>query len=262
MNPHISIVMAVYNEEKTLAVAVESVLAQTFSDWEMIIVDDGSTDSTPDMLKSFVEEDPRIRVLTNTENMGLAASLNRGIKSARADLIARVDADDINAPDRLDKQYRYMSKHPGTDVLGTGAYLLDSSKQRIKEVLLPGEHRELASLPFLRTKFFHSSVLIRRRFFDRAGWYDASYTRAQDKELWIRGLGAGCQYANLQESLLEYSTNDYVRKWSSIFNQAKSLFRMARKYRIRKGYRMSMMSLIFSVMIKARLYRPTDLRAD
>ena len=103
--PKVSIVMAAYNEERDIGRAVESILAQTFIDWELIIVDDGSTDATADVVRRYAEKDSRINLVRNVTNLKLPASLNRGIGLAQADLIARADADDTNLPERLSKQY-------------------------------------------------------------------------------------------------------------------------------------------------------------
>ena len=207
--PKISIVMAAYNEELTISKAIDSICAQTFNDWELIIIDDGSTDSTADVVRRYIDKDSRIRFVRNKTNMKLPTSLNKGIRLAKADLIARADADDINLPERLAKQFAFMQAHPEVDVLGTGAYLLDATGKRINAVLLQQTHENFEKLPLIKTHFFHPSVMIRRRFFEVAGYYNTSFLRAEDKELWLRGLNLGCRYANLEEPLIEYSTNEY-----------------------------------------------------
>jgi glycosyltransferase EpsE len=147
--PKVSIVMAAYNEERDIGRAVESILAQTFIDWELIIVDDGSTDATADVVRRYAEKDSRINLVRNVTNLKLPASLNRGIGLAQADLIARADADDTNLPERLSKQYEYMQAHPEIDVLGTAAYLLDEAGDRVKTYSHPLTHAELKTLTFL-----------------------------------------------------------------------------------------------------------------
>src|SRR6056297_1576153 len=117
--PKISIVMGAYNEESCIAGALDSIISQTFSDWELIVIDDGSTDATADIVRRYAECDSRIDLYRNEINMELSLSLNKGIRLARADFIARADADDVNLPDRLSKQYLYMLQHVDIDVLGT-----------------------------------------------------------------------------------------------------------------------------------------------
>lgn len=254
--------MGAYNEESCIARALDSILAQTFSDWELIVIDDGSTDATADIVRQYAGMDSRIRLYCNEANMQLSLSLNKGIGLARAGLIARADADDVNLPERLSIQYRYMLEHDDIDVLGTGAYLLDESGQRANAFSMPRTHAELQSTPFLKTLFFHPSVMIRRRFFDTVGLYDPHYPNAEDKEIWLRGLGAGCRYANLPEPLIEYSTGGYVKSWRSIMICFVSLLRIARSYKVRNGYVLSLVHLAYTAAIKLNLYRPNALRMN
>lgn len=257
----ISIVMAAYNEEQYIGRAIESIQEQTFRDWELIVVNDGSSDNTETIIQQYANLDARIRLINNEKNMALPASLNIGIKHANADLIARSDADDVNLPDRLEKQYAFMQSNPEVDVLGTGAWLLAVNGTRVKKVSLPESHDELASLSFLKTPFFHSSVLIRRRFFDKVGVYDSNYIRTEDKELFLRGLHAGCRYANLPQPLIEYATDGYIRSWGSLLNKGRSLLKIASVYNIRNGYLLVAISVFHSILVKTRLYRPVSLRS-
>lgn len=259
-SPKISIVMAAYNEERDIAKAIESILAQTFTDWELIIVDDGSSDNTVAIIQSFAAQDDRIRLIRNETNLELSASLNRGIEVARADLIARADADDINLPQRLSKQFEFMQQNPQIDVLGTAAYLLDANGQRVNTVSYPQAHDELSQLSFLKNHFFHPSVIIRSRFFDAAGVYNPEYPNAEDKEIWLRGLRSGCRYANLSEPLIEYSTDGFVKSWRSIRKHAFSLFRMVSPLKVERGYSMALLLAVYTAAIKLGVYSPRSLR--
>lgn len=258
--PAISIVMSACNEEQSIGKAIESIIAQTFEDWELIIINDGSIDRTDDVIRQFTDIDPRIHTVLNETNLGLPACLNKGIELSRSNLIARADADDVNMPERLAKQYEYMQSHSDIDVLGTGAYLFDKQRIRTTAVSLPQTHIELEQLSFLKTHFFHPSVMIRKGFFDRVGGYDESYLRAQDKELWLRGLSAGCHYANLPEPLIYYSTNGYIRSWQSINNRTISLLQIVQSYRIKWGYILVIISFTLSAAIKLHIYKPSSIR--
>lgn len=261
-SPTISIVMAAYNEEHGISRALESILAQTFIDWELIVIDDASTDATADIIRRYAKEDRRIRIVCNESNLKLPTSLNKGIGLARADLIARADADDINLPERLSKQYEFLQLHQEVDVLGTGAYLVDGKGHRVNPFLQAQTHAEHKRLPFLKSHFFHSSVIIRRRFFDAVGLYDPLYVRGQDKELWLRGLSGGRRYANLPEPLIEYSTAGYWRSWRSIIDEELSLLRMAKKYKVKNGYSNVLLSFAHYVAMKMHIYKPRSLRSN
>ena len=258
--PKISIVMAAYNEEHYIARALDSIVAQTFVDWELIVIDDGSTDATADVVQRYADNDSRITLVSNESNLQLSASLNKGIALARADLIARADADDVNLPERLSTQYEYMQEHGEIDVLGTGAWLLDATGARVTTFCHPLTHAELKALPFLKIQFFHPSVMMRREFFDRAGLYDSRYPNAEDKEMWLRGLNADCCYANLPEPLIEYSTNGFVKSWRSILRHGFSLFRIARDQRIQRGYVQALILLAYTTAIKLKIRTPNSLR--
>jgi len=258
--PRISIVMAAYNEERDIKKALDSILAQTFTDWELIIIDDGSTDTTARIIESYRDKDSRIKLFCNDTNRELSASLNKGIRLARADLIARADADDINLPERLSKQYDYMQAHKEIDVLGTAAYLLDETNRKVNSFSYPLTHAELKALPFLKIPFFHPSVMARKRFFDMAGLYNPDYPNAEDKEMWLRGLSVGCCYANLPEPLIEYSTDGFVKSWRSIRKHGFSLLRIAKDYNIERGYFHSLIIFAYTAAIKLKIYRPKSLR--
>jgi len=260
--PKISIVMAAYNEEHHIARALDSLVAQTFIDWESIVVDDGSTDATADIIRRYADKDSRIILVRNEANLQLSESLNKAIGLARADIVARADADDVNLPERLAKQYRYLQAHQEVDVLGTGAYLLDQTGARVNTFCHPQTHAELRSLSFLKIQFFHPSVMMRRRFFDTAGLYDPRYPNAEDKEMWLRGLAAGCSYANLSEPLIEYSTDGFVKSWSSILRHGLSLFRIVRDRKIKNGYIQAFILFSYTAAIKLKIRRPKSLRTN
>src|ERR1043165_9066720 len=117
MSPHVTVLMAVYNGEPFLAKAIDSILAQTYEDFELLVVDDGSTDATPDIVRSY--GDRRVRTVRNPRNIGLARSLNVGLAEARGALVARHDADDLSYPDRFRRQVEFLAAHPDVAVLGT-----------------------------------------------------------------------------------------------------------------------------------------------
>ncbi len=185
-NPKISVIMAVYNGEKYLKEAVESILNQTFRDFEFLIVDDGSTDETLKILEEYGERDERIRVIRNSENIGLTKSLNKAIKLAKGKYIARMDADDVSLPERLEKQLAFMEKNPEVGLLGTACYEINSKGEIVGDKFHPSSDKELKKTLIKRNPFSHPSVMLRREVFDRVGLYQESIPLAQDHELWFR----------------------------------------------------------------------------
>lgn len=199
--------MGVYNGEAYLARAVESIRNQTFADWELIVVDDGSTDGTPDILQAAAHEDRRIRVFRCNENQGLTRSLIAGVAESRGRWIARQDADDFSRPDRLAAQVDWFCSHPNGALCGTFASVDDQRLGRVSKLKLPVDNSVLhRSLPF-RNCFMHSSVMFSKRAYDRVGGYRPFFRYAQDYDLWCRLAGAG-QLGNLPYEHVEQRLHD------------------------------------------------------
>ena len=184
--PEVSVVMSCYNAGQWLQPAVESALAQSFEDLELILIDDGSTDETPQILAAMRESDRRIVVLTR-ENSGLARSLNAGIRRAQGSWIARLDADDLCEPERIERQMRYLRNYPDVVLLGSGFTEIDARGDAVKEQRYPAGHGKLVrNLQKLRRMFPHSSAIFSREAASRAGLYNHLFRKSQDWDLWLR----------------------------------------------------------------------------
>jgi glycosyltransferase involved in cell wall biosynthesis len=186
--PEISVIMGVYNGADTLTAAIDSILSQTFSDFEFIIVNDGSTDDTAHILREYVQKDLRIAVIEQ-KNMGLTKSLNRAIMQVRGKYIARQDADDISYPDRFRKQYDLFQVRP--DLVLVGGCSDDLHEDGTKTLWKHRDDEELASVLFYKTPFPHSTAMMRTDTCWALGCYDENFRTAQDMELWMRFAGVG-----------------------------------------------------------------------
>jgi len=191
--PRVTVGIPFYNEEETLAGAIRSVFAQTQSDWELILVDDGSTDGSLDIARSV--DDPRVRVVGDGQHRGLSARLNQIVVLASARLVARMDADDLMHPERLRSQLSYLAKNPTVDVVGTGMFILDGDDLPVAKRLAP-VHPMSALAALSRGCFIHASVMGRREWFARYP-YDSGCDGAEDRELWTRAFGRST-FSNLQ----------------------------------------------------------------
>ena len=196
--------MAVRDGQRWLRAAVDSVLAQTFADFELLIIDDGSTDETPRILAEYDTRDRRVRVLTQGQE-GLAHALNRGLAAAAGSLIARLDADDEALPQRLRHQVDYLHAHPDIVLLGSWAQVIDEQGRVMHRRLRPPtESRSLAEVVLPRTNpFVHSSVMFRAAAARGAGGYRPALEMAEDYDLWLRLCERG-QIAILPEILVHY----------------------------------------------------------
>ena len=196
--PRVSVVLAVRDGMPWIGDAVRSVLEQTLGDLELIVIDDGSTDDTPQTLASVV--DSRLRVARRAQ-LGLTRALNEGIALARAPLIARLDADDVAAPERLARQVAFLDAHPEIGLLGTGAREVDAAGREISRLIPPATDAEIRRALIRRNVFVHSSVMMRRPALAEVGGYDATFPVAQDYDLWLR-LAHVTRLANLPEPLV------------------------------------------------------------
>lgn len=196
MTPELSIIMSVYNSEDTIQAAVRSILDQTFTDFEFIIVDDGCSDQTIPLINELT--DPRIKLITNEVNIGLARSLNKAIAASTGRYIARQDADDVSLPERLEKQVEFLNTHPDVTLLGTTRGTLDETGKMIstKTKLENPCHDDFIK----RNCLVHGSIVIRREALIEVGGYNELFRFSQDYELWLR-ISKTHKVMNLQEPL-------------------------------------------------------------
>ena len=198
--PIVTVLMAVFNGEKYLREAIDSVLTQTFGDFELLIVNDGSTDGSRAIVESY--GDSRIRLIDNETNLGLARSLNRGLAVARGRYVARLDADDVSEPERLARQAEFMERHPDVVLLGSWHTLIDEHSKEIGRRWVPCDHFPIRWMLEFICPFAHSAVMIRRTALLTES-YDESFEYAMDYDLWLRLAERG-RVANLNQFLMRY----------------------------------------------------------
>jgi len=198
--PAVTVLMSVFNGEKYVREAIESVLTQTYRSFEFLIVNDGSTDRTGAILSSY--DDPRIAVLENPANIGLSRSLNKGIGRARGRYIARMDADDVCEPDRLERQVDYLSHHPGVIVVGSWYKLVDEDGGEVGRRCVPCDDTAIRWMLDFCSPFAHSAVMIRRQALEGDA-YDETLRYAMDYDLWTRLARRG-RLANLDSFLVRW----------------------------------------------------------
>ncbi len=201
--PRVSVVLPVRNGGAYLAPAIDSILTQTFTDFELIVVDDGSTDGTAAMLASI--SDPRLIVVAGPA-AGIVAALNTGLARARADLIARMDADDIALPGRFAAQVAYLDANPAVAALGSAVILIDADGRDLEPVGYPQSPEAIRALEPHVHFMAHPTVMMRAAAVRAVGGYRAQFVAAEDADLWLR-LGDTHDLANLAEPLLRYRTH-------------------------------------------------------
>ena len=200
--PIVSVVMSVHNGEPFLREAVDSILTQSFREFEFIVIDDGSTDGSAAILDSCLRRDSRMRVYHQT-NRGLVESLNRGCALARGKYIARMDADDISVADRLMWQLHFMQRHPAVGVVGGFIQCIGAKGKPLKTSVRPAENHEVKSALAHTCVLCHPTVLMRRDVFTSIGGYRKALADAEDYDLWLR-VAERFQLANLPVVVLKY----------------------------------------------------------
>lgn len=197
--PKVSVVMSVFNGEPYLGQAIKTILNQTFRDFEFIIVDDGSTDGSPEILKERDRHDARIRLIRNDSNLGLIVSLNEGIRVAKGEYVARQDADDISLPKRLALQVQFLDENPEIGVLGTWITNFDENGRQVVWKT-PTSHAVIRWSLLFSTSIGHATVMMRRPLLEGVAPFSPEMIHAEDYDLWSR-LSQRTRFANLPQCL-------------------------------------------------------------
>jgi glycosyltransferase involved in cell wall biosynthesis len=253
--PRVSVVIAARNEARHLAEALESVLAQEGVRFEVLVIDDGSTDATAEIVRRCATEDARVRLLSNERNLGMGASFNRGLAAARADYVARMDGDDVCAPGRLAAQARLLDADPSLIVVGGHLQLIDGSGRVTGERRYPLGDAALKRRMFRFSPFAHPATMYRRRVVIDAGGYDPRFTPAEDLDLWLRLAGRG-RFATADRVVLRYrlhtgsvtSRRSQRMQWQTLRVRAHAV--------VRYGFRPSAADVLFSIAQLAALPVP------
>lgn len=204
-SPALTVAMSVYNGERFLVPAIESILAQTFTDFEFLIVDDGSSDKSAAIIESYAARDARIRPIIR-ENHGLIVSLNQMLAEARAPIIARMDADDISRQDRFEKQMAFLAANPDHGIVGSWSTDIDENDEpwTVDAPEHPVTHAEFEhNIRYGGPLLCHPVVMFRADIVRQAGGYHAAFKHCEDHDLWLR-LASVTKMANIPERLIRY----------------------------------------------------------
>ncbi len=216
--PLVSVIMGIYNCEKTLARAVESIQKQTYTNWELIMCDDCSSDDTFHTACRIAQEDPRIRVIRNEKNLTLAPTLNRCLKLSTGEYIARMDGDDTCSPTRLEKELAFLETHPEYSVISCNMALSDG--QSVFRIVQHKERPNCRDFIF-RNEHCHAACMVRAEALKAVAGYseEKKHYRVEDYELWLRMYRAGYRGYNLQETLYEMLDSSSALKRRSFANR-------------------------------------------
>lgn len=248
----ISVVMPVYNSEKYLQESILSILNQTIKDFDFIIIDDGSTDNTEKLIKSF--NDKRIIYLKKNHE-GISSALNYAINFSNSKYIVRMDADDIAFPNRIEKQINYMKENPNVDIIGSGMLVINEDNAIVGEKKIPfNKNQILAAMPFYCT-VMHPTFCFKKSIFIKLNGYRSSFIYAQDYDLLLRSITLGLNIENLNSNLVKYRMYE-KRNILKIYNQmrytliAQKLFQERLANNIEKNYEQNYFKPLKKIGIK------------
>lgn len=242
--PAVSVVMPAFNAEKHIKTAIQSILSQTFANLELIIIDDGSNDSTGDIIAKFAQKDKRIIVLRNKINIGICKSLNKGIKQARGKYLARMDSDDWSFPDRLYKQFAFMKKHPKAVVCGGAIEVCDGSLKVMNQRRYPVSDKKIREKMLRINPFAHPAVIFKKDAVLKVGGYNEKLFTVEDYDLYFR-LGKIGKFANLSSKVLKLRTHKNSVSSKLIAKQARLNLYVRLKAVYEYGYIMNLSDKIY-----------------
>ena len=199
MNPKVSVIMPMYNEEKYLSESIESILNQTFKDFELIIIDDCSTDNSIEIVESY--KDKRIRLIRNKVNLGTVRTRNVGLKIAKGKYVAIMDSDDVSLIDRLSTQYNYLEENDNIFLLGSSAIYIDDKGKELRRFRKYDDYEMLAFRLPKSCSIIHSSIMFRNT---KEYSYDEVFKSAHDYNFYLELLSAGKNLTNLPEFLIKH----------------------------------------------------------
>jgi glycosyltransferase involved in cell wall biosynthesis len=230
--PKVSVILPVYNGEKFLDESINSVLNQTFKDFELIIVNDCSTDNSLKIIKRYMKKDKRIILINNPKNLGLQKSLNKGLKISKEKYIARMDADDISLPNRLQLQVNYLEKNRDIFLIGSSAIVIDEDGKRIGVFKKFDNYRKVKRKLLKNNHLIHPSIIFRN---SREFFYREKFKTSEDYDFYLRILSSGKKITNLPEFLIKYRIHkkSFVSTMPNqdfYFNKAKEFYLQRMKF--------------------------------
>lgn len=243
----VSVVMSVFNADRSVSQAIESILHQTLENIEFIIINDASKDKSLQKIRQYMRKDKRIRLINNKNDLRLAHSLNIGVSLAKADLIARMDPDDVSLPERLASQYDFMKKNPRVAVVGTFIQVVDTKGKEVWERTYPMQSKDIKKIMFRYAPFAHPSVMFRKKVFEEFGGYNPKLKTCEDIDFWFR-IGTKYEFGNIPRKLLRYT----LSKTSGTFRNLRPTELLGFKIKIeaiqKYGYKPTFYDIVFNTL--------------
>ena len=255
--PLVSVLIPVYNREKLISYAIESILRQTYINWELIIVNDGSTDATLSVIKKYASRDKRIRIISNPHNLGIAPARNIAARAAQGTYIVWLDSDDTSPEERIEKQVWFMEANPDVGVCG-GTVELFQDGRLMETRRYPPDDASLRKKIFMMSPVSQGASIIRKTLLDDAGMYDESLQfHAEDLDLFLR-IGRISKFANIPDMVLHCNTTGSI-SYTNLNDNIRATLKVRKKACTQYGYRMRIADRIAYLVTWAMLLLPSRL---
>lgn len=251
--PKASVIIPAYNAEKYIAKSIESILNQTFTDFELIIIDDCSTDETYAIIIEYAKKDNRIVVLKNEKNLGIAGNRNKGISLAKGEYIVWQDADDISMPERISKQFNFMESHPEVGIVGGFLEFFEDKKGTTGVRKYSDNDQILRKNIFRFSPVAQPTAMIRKEILDQVGEYNLKYPPAEDIDMSFR-IGEKSKFSNIQEVLLRYREHPSSATFTRLRKIELSTLEIRKKYSKSPKYKMTCFDRIYNFLQLLSIY--------
>lgn len=243
-NPKVSVITPAYNAEEYIAEAIESILNQTFRDFEFIIIDNCSTDKTWEIIQRYINKDDRIIALKNERNLGIAGNRNKGLSLARGKYIVWQDADDISMPTRIEKEYEFMEENPEVGIVG-GYLQFFNEKENLSIRKYALDDQSLRKVIFRYSPVAQPAAMVRKKCLDEFGEYSLKYPVTEDLDMCFR-IGSKYKFANLQEVVIKYRENVSSVTFAKLKKMELDTLEIRKKYAKGYGYNMTISDKIYN----------------
>lgn len=258
MKPLVSVVIPAYNAEAYIAEAIESVLNQTYPNFELIIIDDKSPDQTLMIAKSYESKDSRVKVIENEKNVGVGGNRNRGIAEAGGEYICWLDSDDISLPDRVEKQVEYLENHPAVGVVGGFITFFDENGVKATRRYAEND-KELRAKVFRYNPVAQPASMVRKKCYEIVGLFNPELRVDEDLEMLFR-IGEKFEFANLQQVVLKYRQSDTSLTAANLRKMELGALSLRKKYKKSRAYRYTLLDGIYNFVQRATLLMPVKMR--
>lgn len=248
--PFLTVFSSNYNNEKYISETIESIINQTYSNFEYIIIDDGSTDSSWEIIQNYAKKDKRLKILRNEKNLGIVKTRNKGFKnrSQKSKYYAINDSDDVSSLNRIKIQISFLEKNQNCGLVGSNALLIDENSNIIGYRRYPLNDNDIRKKITNFNPFTQSSVMIRTVVMDQVGYYDENWNVCQDYDYWLR-IGLNWKLANIDQPLIKYRISKTQAKFTNLKETIRNTYLIQKKAILKYGYRDNLYNKIIRIFL-------------